>query len=172
MTWGNHPRRFLHAYPRAWRDRYGAELHALIDDLDDEGDLRLSDRIDIARKGLAMRHHHMNRRSLYKVLGPVVAAGSVLVGLAWAGTFAPAQTALGPRARGTVIVLHAHTATVVPPGARKAILFCTAAPITGQVTTCKALSPRSADQKATVRSVTVGVRPFPQASHTAAAADQ
>lgn len=171
MTWGNHPTRFLHAYPRAWRDRYGAELHALIDDLDDEGDLRLSDRIDIARKGLVMRRHRMKRRSLYKVLGPVVAAGSVLVGLAWAGTFAPAQTALGLRASGAVIVLHAHVATV-PPGARKAILFCTAAPITGQVTTCKALSPRSADQKATLRSVTVGVRPFPQASHTAAAADQ
>jgi hypothetical protein len=168
MTWGKHPRRGLHAFPRAWRDRYGAELHALIDDLDDEGDLRLSDRIDIARKGLAMRRHHMRRRSLYKVLGPLVAAGSVLVGLAWAGTFAPAQTALGPRARGTVIVLHADSATV-PPGVRKAILFCTAAPITGQVTTCKALSPRSADQKATVRSVTVGVRSFPQASRTAAA---
>lgn len=58
------PKRWLRAFPRVWRDRYGCELDALVDDLREEGDLRPSDRIDIVRSGLAMRPHRENRRTV------------------------------------------------------------------------------------------------------------
>lgn len=180
MTEDKEQRPWMRAFPRGWRDRYAAELNALVDDLREEGDLRSSDRIDIVRSGLTMRSRHVNRRSLYKALGPMFAAASVLVGLALAGTFAPAQTTLRPPqavlvppASGKVIVLHART-TVVSP-AQKAIMFCTAAPITGEVTACKSLSarhmvPHGTNETPKVRSVTVGIRPVPQASREATTA--
>jgi hypothetical protein len=181
MTEDKQPRPWMRAFPRSWRDRYAAELNALVDDLREEGDLRPSDRIDIVRSGLTMRSRHVNRRSLHKALGPVFAAASVLVGLALAGTFAPAQTvlgrpqtALGLPVSGKVIVLHART-TVLSP-AQKAI-FCTAAPITGEVTACTSLSarhtvPHGTNETPKIRSVTVGVRPVPQASREATTADR
>lgn len=182
MTEDKEPRRWMRAFPRGWRDRYAAELNALVDDLREEGDLRPSDRIDIVRSGLTMRSCHVNRRSLHKALGPVFAAASVLVGLALAGTFTPARTvlgplqaALGPPASGKVIVLHART-TVLSP-AQKAIIFCTAAPIIGEVTACTSLSarhmvPHGTNETPKVRSVTVGIRPVPEASREATTADR
>jgi hypothetical protein len=143
MTEDKEPRRWMRAFPRGWRDRYAAELNALVDDLREEGDLRPSDRIDIVRSGLTMRSRHVNRRSLYKALGPMFAAASVLVGLALAGTFGPSPKfhakwdTLGPPVAGQVIVLHART---VPWRAKKPALICTLTPSTGAVSVCKALS--------------------------------
>ncbi len=181
MTEGHRQRRWLVVFPRGWRDRYGAELDTLVDDLRGEGDLRSSDRIDIVRAGLATRTRALRRRSLSKVLGPALAAAAVLVGLALAGTFtppqsarSPSQTQLGVPFPGQVVVLHAHATGFSP--AQKAIIFCTAAPATGQVTACRALSahhvvPHGTDQPATVR-FTVALRQPPRASRDATAADR
>ena len=154
MTEDKEPRRWMRAFPRDWRDRYEREFGVLVDDLRDEGDLRPSDRIDIIRSGLAMRRLRAKRRSVYKALGPVFAAASVLVGLALAGTFGPAQTTPGPPVAGKIIVLPART---VPWRAKKpAVILCQSTPSTGAVSACKTLSatsvqPRSGNATVTVR---------------------
>ncbi len=109
MNKGKEPTRWLRAFPRAWRDRYGGELSALVDDLRQEGDLRPSDRIDMVRRGIGMRRHGLRRRSVYGAVG--VAAGTVcaLVGLALAGTFG---SQMSPGQSRIVIELHTHGAFV------------------------------------------------------------
>ncbi len=155
MTEDKKLRRWLRAYPRDWRDRYTRELGALVDDLREEGDLRVSDRIDIVRSGLAMRRRGVERRSVYTVLGPVAAAAFALIGLALAGTFGPTQTTPGPHAVGRVIVLHAHVATVPP--ATGPVTLCQVTASTGAVSGCKALSPHRVQSKSISGSVTITV---------------
>ena len=159
MTADKQPRRWMRAFPRDWRDRYEREFGVLVDDLRDEGDLRPSDRIDIVRSGLAMRRHRVKRRSVYKALGPVFAAASVLVGLALAGTFGPSPSLhtkwdiLAPRVPGQVIVLHADSVTVPP--ATGPVTFCQVTPSTGAVPRCEELPPHRVPSK--VRGVTVTI---------------
>ena len=47
--------RVLRWYPRAWRDRYGEEMSALIEDFAGEGKLRFWDHVDLIRVGLLLR---------------------------------------------------------------------------------------------------------------------
>ncbi len=155
MTADKQPRRWMRAFPRDWRDRYEREFGVLVDDLRDEGDLRPSDRIDIIRSGLAMRRLRAKRRSVYTALGPVFAAASVLVGLALAGTFGPAQTTPGPPVAGQIIVLPART---VPWRAKKpAVILCQSTPSTGAVSACKTLSATSVQPRGGNATVTVRV---------------
>ena len=161
MTEDKEPRRWLRAFPRDWRDRYAREFGALVNDLREEGDLRSSDRIDIVRSGLAMRHHRAKRRSVYKALGPVLAAASVLVGLALAGTFGPSPKfqpkwdTLGPTVPGQVIALPART---VPWRAKTPAVICTITPSTGAVSVCKTLFAPSVQPRSGNATVTVPVR--------------
>ncbi len=111
MNKGRQPTRWLRAFPRAWRDRYGGELSALVDDLRERGDLRPSDRIDMVRRGLAMRRHRPRRRSVYAALGVVSATVCALVGLAFAGTFGSRMTPGSPAPR-WVVELHTHGVAV------------------------------------------------------------
>jgi hypothetical protein len=154
MTEDKEPRRWMRAFPRDWRDRYARELGALVDDLRNEGDLRPSDRIDIVRSGLAMRRHRVKRRSVYKALGPVFAAASVLVGLALAGTFGPAQTTPGSSAAGQIIVL--PTGTLSPADGH--VTFCQVTPSTGAVSSCASTVPSRVQPKASSGNATVTVR--------------
>ena len=155
MTEDKETRRWMRAFPRDWRDRYAREFGAFVDDLREEGDLRPSDRIDIVRSGLAMRHRRAKRRSVYKALGPVFAAAFVLVGLALAGTFGPAQTTPGPSAAGQVIVLHART---VPWRAKTPAFICTTTPSTGAVSVCRTLSAPRVQLRSRNATVTVRVQ--------------
>jgi hypothetical protein len=159
MNEDKEPRRWVRAFPRDWRDRYAREFGALVDDLREEGDLRPSDRIDIIRSGLAMRRLQAKRRSVYKTLGPVFAAASVLVGLALAGTFGPSPKfhtkwdTLGPHVSGQVIVLHADSVSVPP--ATGPITFCQVTPSTGAVPRCEELPPHREHSK--LKGVTVTI---------------
>jgi hypothetical protein len=160
MTKDMKPKRWLRAFPRAWRTRYGGELGALVDDLREEGDLRTSDRIDIVRSGLALRHHRVKRRSVYGALGGVVAAVFALVGLALAGTFASSPTMPPPPVAGRIVVLHAHRV----PDVTAPITFCQVTPSTGAVQACTTLTPSRARVQPSGGSVTITVRSQPGSS--------
>jgi hypothetical protein len=75
-------RRLLRLYPRAWRERYGEELEALLTDLNENEGLSWRMRVDVARGGLRERLRVCG-------LGPGVAPreraqfGAVLVLWAW-----------------------------------------------------------------------------------------
>ncbi|MGH3153400.1 MAG: hypothetical protein ACRDOB_22080, partial [Streptosporangiaceae bacterium] len=51
------PARLLRWYPRAWRERYGSELLALIQDTLDQGLPTWRLRLSVARGGLRERGH-------------------------------------------------------------------------------------------------------------------
>jgi hypothetical protein len=137
------PRRWLRAFPRVWRDRYGGELGALIDDLREEKALRLSDRIDILRSGLAMRRHAVKRRSVYGAFGAVVGAVCALVALALAGVFGPRPTTPGPSFVGRIVVVPAKH-VLSPAHVERVIATCETATSAGDVLTCHIVTPSRA----------------------------
>ena len=134
------PWRWLRAFPRVWRDRYGGELGALIDDLREEKGLRLSDPIDILRSGLAMRCHAVRRRSVYGAFGAAVGAACALVALALAGVFGPSLTTRGPSSVGRIVVVPAKH-VVLPGRVERVMATCQTATSTGEVVTCHILTP-------------------------------
>lgn len=79
MTKSNHLDRWLKAYPRAWRERYGDELTALLEDHATDGRLPLRHKLSVVSGGLAERWH--------TDAGPVAAArqrsGALQVFAAW-----------------------------------------------------------------------------------------
>ncbi|MGH9303586.1 MAG: hypothetical protein ACRDZ5_04130, partial [Acidimicrobiales bacterium] len=80
-------KRWLSLFPRAWRARYGGELSGLVEDLQNDDDLRASDRVDMLRSGLAIRQHSPGRpspRSLRAAVGMGTAALCAVAGLALA----------------------------------------------------------------------------------------
>jgi hypothetical protein len=80
--------RALRWYPRAWRERYGDELWALVEDYSENGRLRFRDRLDLVHAGLQMHRRSKRpaglaqRRVVARVIGcaaAVVVLGSVTV---------------------------------------------------------------------------------------------
>lgn len=139
MNEGKQPRRWLRAFPRAWRDRYGGELQGLVEDLRAQGDLRSSDRIDLVRRGLAMRRDGLRRHTVLGALGIVAATVCALVGLALAGTFG-SQATTGPVAsRGVIEELHSHGVIIelhthgVPVPAQRVVTLCHTTTSTGNL---------------------------------------
>ncbi len=138
MSKGKEPTRWGRAFPPAWRDRYGSELSALLEDLREQDDLRPSDRIDLVKRGLAMRRHGLERRrSVYGALGVVAATVCALVGLVLAGTFT-SQITSAPSASPRILELHIrhiielHTYGVPVP-AKRVLTACHVTARTGKV---------------------------------------
>jgi hypothetical protein len=118
-----------------WRDRYGGELAVLIDELREEKALRLSDRIDILRSGLAMRRHAVRRRTVYGAFGVAVGAVCALVALALAGVFGPWPTTPGPSSVGRIIVVPAKR-VLSPAYVERVIGTCETDTSAGDILTC------------------------------------
>jgi hypothetical protein len=59
---GDGTARWLWVFPSAWRKRYGDELAALIEDVEHDDDLRVTDRLDVVRAGLQTRAGGRRRR--------------------------------------------------------------------------------------------------------------
>ncbi len=93
----NRPERLLAWYPRAWRDRYGEEFLALIQDTVADGRPRVGFVVRIAWAGLRERAHASGLRG-DEVAGPQRRrTGALLVLWAWAG-FVVAGSVLAKRA--------------------------------------------------------------------------
>lgn len=79
----------LRWYPRAWRERYGDELIALVEDYSEGGKLRFRDRLDLIRAGLLLHrrskirsrfaHRRLVVARLVGCAAAVVALGSITV---------------------------------------------------------------------------------------------
>jgi hypothetical protein len=76
--------RWLAAFPRSWRTRYGEELATLIEELAQSGDLRAIDKLDLIRSGLRMRRGHL-RRVTFRAAGVAALVASTITGLALSG---------------------------------------------------------------------------------------
>ncbi len=101
------PRPMLRWYPKAWRDRYGEELAALLDDTYGDRPLPLGCRLSLARSGIGERLRDLPARAG----GPAdrVRSGSLLVLCAWA-VFVVAGTGFAKSAE--------HWDAATPAGAR------------------------------------------------------
>jgi len=83
------PARLLRWYPRAWRERYGEELLALIQDTLDEGRPTWRLRLGVARGGLRERAHQAGRavraavRRAPSRWPTAVAAGLIIANVPW-----------------------------------------------------------------------------------------
>jgi len=81
--------RALRWYPRAWRERYGDELLALVEDYSENGRLRFRDRLDLVQAGLQMHRRSKSpsrfahrRRVVARLIGcaaALVVFGSITV---------------------------------------------------------------------------------------------
>jgi hypothetical protein len=107
--------RALRWYPRAWRNRYGDELMALVEDYSESGKLRFSDRLDLVRAGLLMHRRSRipsrfarRRRVVARVVGcaaALFALGSITVEAATAQEVASTHHAVVVAGeRGAVVV--------------------------------------------------------------------
>ena len=76
-------RRLLRLYPRAWRDRYGDELVALVEDTFGEAKLPVRTSLGVARAGIYERYFELSSRDLGRGPAERVRAGSLLVLWAW-----------------------------------------------------------------------------------------
>ena len=132
MKQDKEPGRWLSAFPRAWRVRYGGELAALVDDLREEGDLRPSDRIDMVRSGPGMRRQRVTRRSAYGTVGVLLGAVCALIGLALSGTLSPSPTTPRTRAADRIVVAPSNP-VVTPTQVGHVLLTCPATSPTVQV---------------------------------------
>ncbi len=103
--------RWLRAFPRAWRDRYGEEVRALIEDLEGDDDLRAVDRLDLLRSGLRTRTHSRPRLAVLVAASCSLALAGTLVGLGSSGVFSPALRShrSTPRAVVDALSIASHT---------------------------------------------------------------
>lgn len=81
--------RWLRAFPRAWRTRYGEELVALIEDLEHDDDLRAIDRLDLVRGGIRMRRLRRARKATLGALAAGATLACALGGLVLSGALSP-----------------------------------------------------------------------------------
>lgn len=86
----------LRWYPRAWRDRYGEELLALIQDTLEEGRPIWRLRLGVARGGLSERGHQAKRAAVKRLTTPNPAGTMVVAGLIFASLPANLMTATSP----------------------------------------------------------------------------
>ena len=139
-------KRWLRAFPRSWRSRYGTEFETLIEKLESADDLRTSDRVDVIRSGLEMRRAQASALGrpawLFATAGIVVAALCVVGGLALSGTFSspPTSTLASPRII-SVIRIHPSESITVP--ARPLTFWVTQIPKGSRGTTVIVLPPKS-----------------------------
>ena len=111
-------KRWLRAFPRSWRSRYGTEFETLIKELESADDLRTSDRVDVLRSGLEMRRDQASALGrpawLSATAGIVVAVLCVVGGLALSGTFSssPAPILASPRIISAIRVHPSESITV------------------------------------------------------------
>jgi hypothetical protein len=107
--------RALRWYPRAWRERYGDELLALVEDYSENGRLRFRDRLDLVRAGLQMHRRGKSpsrlahrRRVVARLIGcaaALVVFGSITVEATAAQAVSPTHHAvLIAGERGAVVV--------------------------------------------------------------------
>jgi len=76
--------RALRWYPRAWRERYGDELLALVEDYSEDGKLCFKDRVDLVRVGLLMHRRSKVRSRLSHrrlVIARLIGCAAALVAL-------------------------------------------------------------------------------------------